>query len=276
MVNAGRMEADVRNHMGNGAIEMISTRLTRYTSTIIVCVLLLGGFAPASAASAKEIPDDVREDFLALNFSSQIPGMAQHFAGDPEYYEVWQKADLLVNDLSAEEAMMVCTLKDPANGNKISAAMTAVAVGAFRDIYGTMPRDGVDLMKFTASRYLSKAGWSEFSRLSIDKQLQAAYVGINPVTGKFYDSFTKPGWSKYGMRIRKCYGPGSTEIRLIPQFDQKTKTEINVMTNVQAWETIVFGETEGRMILRWRTWQISDNTGEPVKQPAGCPGSSAK
>jgi hypothetical protein len=248
------------------------SKLFKYSAAYIIlnAMLVLWSYGSASAANEPVIPDAVRSAFLKLDFSDIVAECDQYFIDDPHFDGVWRTENICAEDLTPAERLMLSHIRSNSGELDIRAAYTALYAEKYREVHGTMPRDGVDLLVLTAPRYLSQAGWQEFSALPKEQQAKRACIGINPATGKIYDSFTKPGWSPLGMRIKKKRGVGSTKRMIVPVYHKETKSETPEMRDTQAWEISIFGEKKGRIILKFTTWQILDESGQSPKPVKGC------
>jgi hypothetical protein len=240
------------------------------TSSILITALVLWSPGIPSAANDPVVPYAVRLALLSIDFSDIVSSCDKYYIGDSQYLGQWQPTDILAKNLTPNEQLMLSTLISKDGQIRISPAYSAMYVRAFRDIHGTMPRDGVDLMLMIAPRYLSQAGWKKFSTLTKAQQAKYASIAINPATGRFYDSFTKPGWSSYSIRVNKKQGEGSTDKWLVPIYHKETKSESYEMRKVQAWEYTVYGGKKNRIILRATSWQTLGEGGEPPKPVKGC------
>jgi hypothetical protein len=209
------------------------------------------------------IPDAVRAAYLQLDFSDVIAECDRIPMGDPEFLGAWRADSICVEDLTPAEQQMLTTFRIKGHKAKISPSWSALYVRGYRAKYGTMPRDGLDIMSMIAPSYLSEKGWKAFSAMTKAEQASHAFLAINPATGKIYDSFTKPGYPPFSIRFRKMTGEGSTDRWPVPIYHKETKSSTFEDRNVQGMECIVYGEKKGRMILKQISWKILGDDGLP-------------
>jgi hypothetical protein len=242
----------------------------QFVLIVVIAATVLLNAGQAFPANSPAIPDVVRSALLKLDFSDVIKDCNKYFIDDPGFDGVWRAENVCATNLTETERLMLSHVESKDGEVVIRPAYTALYARKFQDIHGTMPRDGVDLMLMTAPRYLTTEGWKTFIALSRERQAAVASVAINPATGKIYDSFTKPNWSSFGMRIKKKRGAGTTKQMIIPVYNKETKSESPEIRNTQAWETTIYGEKKYRVILRFTTWQILDENGQSPKPVKGC------
>ena len=121
---------------------------------------------------------------------------------------------------------------------------------AFRYIqqFGVVPANGIDLMKWLKPEIFTTDGFAEFRLLPADEQLLIVHGGINPSTGRLYETFTDETWHQFGICISKLEGEDAiVEIpvapdRLEPGEDFRTEPR-------QGWRIILFGEEPGSVLI---------------------------
>jgi hypothetical protein len=242
----------------------------------IIALAVLWSPSAASSRNTPVIPLSVRAAYLKLDFSDIIADSDKFYIGDSEYKGAWRSADICANNLSLRERLMLSTVRIKDTKASISPAYTSQYVRLFRSNFGTMPRDGVDLLLMASPGYLSQDGWKEFCAMTRTQQAVVVQMAVNPATGKIYDSFTKAGRQPFSFRFKKLIGKDSIRRAPVPVYSKETESSAFEERELQAWECTVYGEKKGRIILKHTLWHIMGGNDESPKPVKGCGCSSKK
>lgn len=183
-------------------------------------------------------------------------------------------SDVLVDDLSPAEVDFLSTYQYSETviigiGYTVDFAITYA-----KQHQAKIPGSGVDIMLRKDENY-SQEMYDKFEQLSPKDKLLEACRAINPGTGRFAESFSKPDWHKFGVFIEPVEGDEAIEYfpEMIPASVAAGENNKAGLAPHQTWHLVVFGEKPGRILVDKFVWR---RMGDPIEESAGPCGGCGK
>lgn len=124
--------------------------------------------------------------------------------------------------------------------------------------HGSLPNTALDLYP----ELLTVEGYTEFINLGAREQVRRSRYIINPITGRFYDSFINPQWVYGGIDISYVNGIDAIEKHYSSYansvVDINPDTGEQILCNQLAIVTF-YGETPGSILWKWVLPQAVDS-----------------
>jgi hypothetical protein len=202
-----------------------------------------------------EIDADVLAYYLSLDFSPELKELTPVTVDDQAYSQ--EEFFFSVNQPSLTErdrkylAQYNFTHRNQQHCVELTGALYPAQL--FFRKYGRLPENGVELMLLKNSSLLTPQGMAQFKQLDRMAQLAEVYQLIDPLTGRFIDSFTTDGWQPHSIHITALL-PG---MWLPDTKFTSLKDELNLpdMSAGIKWVVTVYGEEEGSVLME-RDWVI--------------------
>jgi len=120
--------------------------------------------------------------------------------------------------------------------------------------HGRLPQDGIEAMQ----ELLPVSGPGSFFNCSIDEQINRCFAMLNPITGKFYETFEAQDWSPGAMSIKIVADPSSGDTNYsgysVP-VDPSGEKGHEFRSATEVWVITVYGENPGTIlwVYEWPT-----------------------
>jgi hypothetical protein len=182
----------------------------------------------------------------------------------PAGMKIWELDSNLVtrySELTNGERMLVQGWQ--VNGNLHSTP--TYTLNRFKGFYrsqGRFPTDGFELASWNNGLGLGHLEWSS---LSTDDQLNWMAVGISPVTGTFFPTFTQDTWTPGGLFFQQF-----TSKEQLDRFYKDHPKQIRVGSwhmATEVWLLKSFGDTEGEVLMEVPIYFVTDSSAERLTQP---------
>jgi hypothetical protein len=237
---------------------------------IILLVLLLVAMQlsctghEAGNDRSMESTSQIREGLLAQDYRGILEhngfitlSEAKAATGENAYLRIYaENADQRIgcnepgHTLSNKECGMMIGWRMP--NAVIVTTQTNLMLGLGRYIRekGVVPISGPDIYP----ELLTNEGYANFCNLSPQQQIIRYNCIINPITGKFYDSFCNPEWVYGGLNVEMVNG----REEIARRFKEYSKTK--VIVDMETGESVLcnrlivttfYGEAPGLILYKW-------------------------
>jgi hypothetical protein len=223
-------------------------------------VMLLSTLTSCSDANAETNLDDSRiaSSILDLNYKDAVNACVFKTFDSPEtertgFTAWWLNGmegcigeGIPERQLTPNEKLRLGLWKLP-DGSATFWSAIVTAMYVYHDEFGELPETGVDL--FTDLR--SPEGYEALLTMSDAEVLNLYSDGIDPMTGRFYSSFSSKQWQPGTMNVtlvqdEKEIAENYPELYIPSGSDEESK---GIKRPDMVWHVIIYGEEEGSILL---------------------------
>jgi len=159
------------------------------------------------------------------------------FAEDGELYSAWMPFSILKPELTEGEAQLMGMTFTPPDGRR-NIMETVGHVSGFYTNEGRLPSHGVELVPWA----MTVEGFEKTNGLAAGEQYHSVYYAVNPITGKFFESFDDSEWHPGGFFIE----PVVDEELIIERYHSYAASPDQLPS---VWHVIIFGEEPDTMLI---------------------------
>ncbi|MBN2080959.1 hypothetical protein JW859_02005 [bacterium] len=159
------------------------------------------------------------------------------YSEEGELYSSWLPSSILKPELTEGEARLLGMTFTPPDGRRFIAE-TIGHVSSYYTNNGHLPSHGVELVPWA----MTVEGFERICGMDAAEQYHYLYYAVNPVTGKFFESFDDSEWHPGGFFIE----PVVDEELIIERYHSYVASPDQLPS---VWHVIIFGEEPGTTLI---------------------------
>lgn len=241
------------------------------TVILIVAVVQIMFAGCADQASANDVAVSVNgtqhqistsplvNELLEYDFSNGMSGLDTYYLGGSQIPDGAGQTLLMMMELKKQKACpdreftdkenWALAVRKLPNSDYDSLSMFYASLMSYHVAYGGLPNNGVELFP----ELMEATSLDDFySMTDIERYVKYRH-GINPITGKFYSSFTEEAWTPGGVSVSIITDPDEIKqkyphavVPIDPTKEDLTKDDVTSVAEV--WEITVYGEEEDTVL----------------------------
>jgi hypothetical protein len=194
-------------------------------------------------------------DFISLDEAKCATGEYEYLKTYAEVAEAREGCNIVDRPISWREYGTLIGWRMPNGEVVITRRSLMLPLDKYIRLNNAVPRSGPDMYP----ELLTKEGYADFCALSPADQIVHYRCIVNPITGKYYDSFSNPQWVYGGVNVEIVDGADEIQRRF------KEYAAMPVVVNVKTGATApcnrllvitFYGETPGSVIWQWVSPQV--------------------
>lgn len=193
---------------------------------------------------------------LALDYSELVDS-CRRLGWDEDFgSRSFRYKEILVDDLTeAEQAFLSCY--EDEDGWRFGTAITALNIVTFCRQQGHFPAGGAELISQRCYQPQSAEAIEEILSGDASSLAKIGY-GINPATGRLYESFSDDSPRPFSISVSR--GEGENATKLIPySYTDENGEKQATMKEYDAWHIIIYGESADRVLIDKYIWTDPDD-----------------
>jgi WD40 repeat protein len=154
--------------------------------------------------------------------------------------------DKLNPDAYTERELKLMTGRAHAGGGRTTVDHLLILCHGFKSQHGVFPSNSSELLAFLWQNDVQTG--RRVHSMSLKDQFMEVGLLVNPVTGKFYESFASTEWVRGGVNFRELHLPSEIDAAFVNAFGWPSGQGLQVASDpnvIGVWSIELWGEKPG-------------------------------